>query len=62
MATESSYYRSKKQSRLLLREGATLEGGSERVRDTDTQEREQEYPDWKGMRNAGNRILLRNSP
>ena len=45
-----------------IKEGAAFERGSERVLDTDTQEREQEYPDWKGMRNARNRILLRNSP
>jgi hypothetical protein len=49
------------QGRFFLKEGAALQRGLERVLDTDTQEREQEYPDWKGMRNAGNRILLRNS-
>ena len=38
-ATESSYYLMKKQSRLLVKEGATREIGSERVLDTDTQER-----------------------
>ena len=38
-ATESSYYLVKKHRRAFIKEGATREIGSERVLDTDTQER-----------------------
>jgi hypothetical protein len=64
MATESSEYLSKKTPRFFffLREGATLEGGPERVFDPDAQERYQEGTTRRGMRNATNRGVCRTSP
>lgn len=45
----------------FLREGATLEGGSERISDPDAQERYQEVTTRKGVRNATNQCVFRAS-